>query len=406
MRIYTDENVCEAALNRIRFVYDEFDVVAVCYSGGKDSSCILDLALRISKERGIKKTPVFFLDQEAEWQGTIDNVEAVMKRPDVEPFWLQIPFVMTNNASSNETLVPVWDENNKEGWVRDKHPISYKENVYGYDRFHGLFERILKYHYPDQKAAFLTGMRGQESPTRLIGMTTALTYKYVTWGKTLEKGRYYNFHPLYDWMHSDVWKYIHERKIQYNKIYDGMYSMGVNIKDMRISNLHHETSIPSLMLVQELEPDTWNTLSRKIDGVNTIKHIQSNSFKCPQEYPEMFESWKEYAFHLAKHMIPEKKHQISWQANHDRLVELYTKNPDITKAFYRALINTILSSDWDLTKLGNFIAQPDVATYRRYHLNPQGKDKEKNKWMLSMARNHKFLNGTELQDVITYFQND
>ena len=99
MRIYTDENVCEAALNRIRFVYDEFDVVAVCYSGGKDSSCILDLALRISKEKGIKKTPVFFLDQEAEWQTVINYIRETMLRDEIDPKWLQIPIRIFNATS-------------------------------------------------------------------------------------------------------------------------------------------------------------------------------------------------------------------------------------------------------------------------------------------------------------------
>jgi hypothetical protein len=45
-------NVFDAALDRIRWLFDEFDnQVMVCNSGGKDSTVVLELALMVAKER-------------------------------------------------------------------------------------------------------------------------------------------------------------------------------------------------------------------------------------------------------------------------------------------------------------------------------------------------------------------
>ena len=46
------------------------------------------------------RVKVLFLDQEAEWQGTIDQVRYSMQRKEVEPYWFQIPFVIQNGTST------------------------------------------------------------------------------------------------------------------------------------------------------------------------------------------------------------------------------------------------------------------------------------------------------------------
>ena len=48
MNIYLNKNVYEAAKERIRFVYEEFKNVIVNFSGGKDSTTVLHLALEVA----------------------------------------------------------------------------------------------------------------------------------------------------------------------------------------------------------------------------------------------------------------------------------------------------------------------------------------------------------------------
>lgn len=101
MNIYLNKNVYEAAKDRIRFVFREFKNVVVNFSGGKDSTVVLHLALEVAKEMGRLPVNVVFFDQEAEWDATIQYIRRVMSRPDVNPIWYQIPFKI-NNASSGE----------------------------------------------------------------------------------------------------------------------------------------------------------------------------------------------------------------------------------------------------------------------------------------------------------------
>jgi predicted phosphoadenosine phosphosulfate sulfurtransferase len=401
MKIYKQKNVYEEALDRFRYLYDEFDEVVVSFSGGKDSTVVLNLALEVAKERGIEKVPVLFIDQECEWQHTIDYMRKIMYRPDVKPYWYQIPMVITNNASTTSRYHYCWNEEEKDDWMHPKDPISIKENTYGTDRFHELFTKITKKDFPN-KTIYVAGVRTEEAPKRFVALTGGKTYKWITWGKYLDKKKHqYTFYPIYDWSYTDVWKYLQTNNIEYNKVYDEMYRHGVKLNEMRVSNLHHETAIQSLLIVQEIEPKTWNKIAKKIEGANTIKHIERNSFACPKEFPYMFANWEEYARHLVKNLVPDEKYR-------DLLNEKIDKNEYLHQqtGFWKVVINTVLSSDFDFTKLQNFLMSGSVDTLRRFIFNPQGKDKTKRVWLKNMLKSTDYLTIDQKKELINYFKNN
>ena len=108
MKMFKKTNVWDESLARIRMLFDEFPTVIVGFSGGKDSTIVFNLAMMVAKEKNRLPLPVLFLDQEAEWQGTIDYVTTIMTDSRVEPMWYQMPMVITNNASSyNRYSVPL-----------------------------------------------------------------------------------------------------------------------------------------------------------------------------------------------------------------------------------------------------------------------------------------------------------
>ena len=363
VRYVLDNNVVEEAKERLRFIYDEFEHVLINISGGKDSTVLFHLAMEVAREKGRLPLKVLWIDQEVEWQATADMCERLLTHPDVEPWWFQMPISMTNNANSTLRFTECWNEADRDKWMREQHPLSIKENKYGTTRFNELFAAILKHHFPNERACHVAGIRAEESPLRLIGMTNAACYKHITWGKNYQDGLHYNFYPIYDWGFRDVWKYIHEQGLEYNPIYDEMYRLGVNVQDMRISSLHHEISIKGLLNVQEIEPETWERLTVRAYGVNTIKHLKENAFKCPDELPPMFESWEEYALFLMDRLVPDPEHRELIERQWNKYLPIY-RGEKIRPRFIRAVIDTILSADWDLTKLNNFHGNPAARRYR------------------------------------------
>lgn len=349
MKIYKTKNVLDEALDRIRFLFDEFPEVVVSTSGGKDSTVVFELAKIVAREKGRLPLRVFWLDQECEFEATVDYIKTVMYDPDVTPMWYQIPFRLLNATSGDETWLNVWGEG--EEWVRDKDPISIKENTFGSTRFVALMEEVMK-QTCDKPTAVLTGMRAEESPTRLVAVTEHATYKGITWGNKIDAGRdIYNFHPIYDWGYLDVWKAIHEHGWAYNAHYDALFRYGTPVRKMRVSNYHHETAVHSLFLLQEIEPDTYERATQRISGLDTAGKMGKDDWFV-YELPFMFQSWAEYRDYLLENLITDPKTKESFARRFASIERRYSRT--VGPEMYKTFINSILCNDVEMTKLANW----------------------------------------------------
>lgn len=343
MRVYLDKTVLEMARERIRFLLDEFENVVVNVSGGKDSTVIYHLTREIAAEEGHDEPYVFWIDQEAEWGSTVDIVERWMTADGVRPIWTQMPMKMTNATSDTEDFLHCWDPDAEGEWIHEKHPISIKENTYGTDRFAELFEAVIKAEV-GQPTCMIGGVRTEESRNRFMGLTSFNTYKGITYGRH-DTEDIYTIYPIYDWTYADVWKFIHDRDLEYNDIYDWQYRHGVPVKNMRVSNLHHETAVHSLFRLQEFEPETYDALVNRIGGIHAAATMGAEDY-FPDELPFMFRDWREYRNFLLDRLVEDPEHRLGFKRSffqQDMLAEHLPNYGSVLREHVRA----ILANDWE-----------------------------------------------------------
>jgi predicted phosphoadenosine phosphosulfate sulfurtransferase len=348
-RLFLQSTVLEESRKRMRFIFEEFGRnTYVCFSGGKDSTVILNLALEAATELDLLPVKVLFLDQETEWQSVIDYVRTVMHDPRVDARWLQIPILMNNASSIEHPWLRCWHPDEEAKWMRPKEPDSIHRNVYGTQFFKDMFPAFMKYHHMRQKVCRLTGMRAEESPGRLLTLTQRNVYKGVTWmaRQDPKATEHYTASPIYDWSYTDVWKYIHEGGFPYCDLYNKMYQYGVPTMQMRVSNVHHEAATKTLYFLQEIEPETWARLTQRISGINSIGQLKS-SFYAPKELPSAFSTWVEYRDYLLQHLTDDTGREY-FGRRFATLDAMYMgSEPEVLKALWRTQIDSILKNDWE-----------------------------------------------------------
>lgn len=330
------ENVLEATQKRISFLFDNYDNIQLAFSGGKDSTVLFHLVNSEAIKRN-RKFILYFQDQEAEYQGTIDMVEWVMSQPNVIPQWYQVPIFMTNAASHQQLFLWAWGEN--EEWVREKHPLAIQklENKYP-RRFYKFNLWVAQQNRKNFKGSFVSiiGLRAEESPDRRFVMFGEDSEMFWLRRKT-EPNKCY---PIIDWSYTDVWKYLIENGLRYNKIYDKMYMLGGNLRSFRVSNLVHEKAFRCLTDLQELEPETYDKLENRLKGVHTAAmYGKENLMYSIKTLPENFNTWKEYKDFLLSSIHPDLKKMFEYQWSR------FGDTDDVGANKY--MVKRILLCDWE-----------------------------------------------------------
>lgn len=332
-KIYINKDVYTSAKERISTIFDDFENIVCSLSGGKDSTVMLYLALEEAKKRD-RKVNVFFLDQEAEYQSTIDMIEYFMSDPNVIPHWYQVPCYMTNSTSYKQDLLYSWGPGEK--WIREKSPISIHEIEGEYPQRFYYFIDWFEKQWDPKKTCFMVGLRAEESLNRFRAVAQNPGYK--DWNWTTNTDGLVKAYPLYDWTFEDIWIYISKFNKKYNKIYDFMYAIGYDIDGMRVSNLIHEKSFKCLTRLPEFEPDTYNKLMDRIGGIHiAARYAKQDTIYNVKELPKRFKTWLEYRDFLLETTPLDKK---------ERFIKRFATQPkeEIT---YKGQCKQILLNDWE-----------------------------------------------------------
>jgi predicted phosphoadenosine phosphosulfate sulfurtransferase len=309
-RYNNSETVVDAARRRISFVFDSFDNVIVSVSGGKDSTVLAHLALLEARRRG-RRVGLFFLDEEVTYQSSVDQVEHLMTLyPEVTiPLWLQIPFKLTNATSLTEGQLMCWEPGKHKLWMRPKKAwaIQHKpwdpstETVGNRAKGFGFYDAIANFERGYTDTAFLVGLRAAgESPNRWRAVTKNpidVAGQRVFWGT--RKGRNSVLYPVFDWNYHDVWRYIHDERLRYSKIFDFMFMKGYPITEMRVSSLIHERSFKSICDLPAFEPRTYDKLLKRIKGIALAQETaRSSKLFAARKLPQQHASWLAYRDYL------------------------------------------------------------------------------------------------------------
>jgi predicted phosphoadenosine phosphosulfate sulfurtransferase len=330
------QNTLEAARERISMLFDNFELINVSVSGGKDSTVLYYLCLQEAIKRN-RKITVFFLDQEAEYQASIDIIEKQMTHANVIPAWYQIPIYLTNATSYEDFFLYGWGHNEK--WMRKKHPLAVKRINEEYpQRFYKFFTWYEKQN-PD--AAYLVGIRAEEGVIRFRAVTKYEGWNGLKWSSNTDKIN--KFYPIYDWTVYDIWKFIYDYNLPYNKIYDLMFIDGYSLyTKMRVSNLIHEKSFKCLADLPKYEPETFNKLSKRISGISTASRYASEKIVFNNKVlPSHYDKWEEFRDFLLQN-IATPDHKEIFMKRFDK--------QDKNECTYKAQVGQLLINDYENSK--------------------------------------------------------
>ncbi|GHV08179.1 hypothetical protein FACS1894160_2040 [Bacteroidia bacterium] len=209
------KNVHELTMSRLGILFNEFDNIYISFSGGKDSSVLLNLCIQYVRENNLNvKIGVFHMDYEVQYHETLRYIDRVFRaNPDIiEVYRVCVPFKVSTCTSMYQTFWRPWDDACKEFWVREIPPDSYTKNhfpfydgeMWDYD-FQTLFAQWYHQLKNAKKTCCLVGIRTQESYHRwkaIHGNKRRYMYRNLQWTHELADN-IYNAYAIYDWLTTD-----------------------------------------------------------------------------------------------------------------------------------------------------------------------------------------------------------
>jgi predicted phosphoadenosine phosphosulfate sulfurtransferase len=288
---------------------------------------MLYVTLEVARELGKTPLEVVYIDHEIEGVGTYELLNEVRAMKDVNLKWYSLPYELRNAASIYAPMWYPYHPQEKELWVNQipDHAITEMEGFYfEYDEdyqhpdgspFKALgvkramtFQEIadlhaLNYIKKGINTINLVGLRAEESLARFTVMARKTSECYISSNQPTA-------YPIYDWNATDVWKYIRDSGLPYNKEYDLMNKTEHfnKLNKQRVGSVFAEESLRTLHQWREFYGDYWHKILDRAEGIKTAwRYCNSDLYSGSRIQKEDNVTFEEYAKKLIEKMSPETK---------------------------------------------------------------------------------------------------
>lgn len=221
----------------LRLIEEAGENVGISFSGGKDSTVLLDLVRRVSPD-----APAAFFDSGCEFRQTYEVIDH---------YGVEI-------INPKMSLIEMCKHGGYWGY---EHPVDPDATFdFGKVLIDDPAKEFIRRH---NLKVVAMGLRAEESRSRFFNARQRGTLYFVKYMNV------YHLCPLQYWSTVDIWAYITSRGLEYNKVYDIMENLNIPRARQRISTIlgMDASQFGRYVYLKKIDHELWNRLAADFPGI-------------------------------------------------------------------------------------------------------------------------------------------